>query len=73
VTLHRTQVLLEDWQFIRLQKKARQQGTSVAALLRSLVEKSLGGPPSKKGLDNVMGIGSWEGSGEDHDEELYGD
>lgn len=72
MTLHRTQVLLEDWQFLRLQKKAQQEGTSVAALLRGLVEKSLGGPPSKKGLDRILGIGSADLSGRDHDEELYG-
>ena len=72
MTLHRTQVLLEDWQFLRLQKRAAQAGTSVAALLRAMVDEALGGPPSKKGLDRILGIGSADLSGRDHDEELYG-
>jgi len=73
VTLHRTQVLLEDWQFLRLQKRAAQAGTSVAALLRGMVDEALGGPPSKKGLEKIFSIGAWEGSGRDHDDVLYGD
>lgn len=73
MTLHRTQVLLEDWQFLRLQKRAAQAGTSVAALLRGMVDEALGGPPSKAGLEKIFGLGSWEGSGADHDKELYGD
>lgn len=70
--LHRTQVLLEEWQFQRLQKQARNAGTSVAALIRNLVEKSLEAPTDKHSLDRIKGLGSSGKSGRDHDEELYG-
>ncbi len=69
-SLHRTQVLLEEWQFQQIQRRARRSGTSVAALIRGLVEKSLEPPKKKTGIDAIIGLGAFEPV--DHDEELYG-
>lgn len=71
--LHRTQVLLEEWQFQVLQLRAKRMGTSVAALIRAMVDKGLEPTPTKVGVDAIRGLFSDPGfSGRDHDSELYG-
>lgn len=72
VGLHRTQVLLEEWQYRLLESRAARQGTSVAALIRGMVEDALKPKRGKSGLDSIIGLGSSGKSGRDHDEELYG-
>lgn len=70
--LHRTQVLLEEWQYRMLETRAARQGKSVAALIRGLVDDALKPRGRKGGLDSIIGLGSSGKSGRDHDEELYG-
>lgn len=70
--LHRTQVLLEERQYQQLERRARRDGTSVAALIRRIVEQALLAGSGKTGLAKIRGLGSSGKSGRDHDEELYG-
>lgn len=48
--MHRTQVLLEPWQFELLRHRAAARGTSVAALIRDMVDRDLAGPTHKERL-----------------------
>lgn len=55
-----------------LKDRARREGTSVAAVIRDLVEASLGGSVKRPGLAKIAGMFSAGGDAIDHDEELYG-
>jgi len=74
--MHRTQLLLEEWQYEALRSRADREGRSISDLLREILKTSL--TPSsmtKQGrLGEIKGIGEdAEAYGEDHDRHLYGD
>jgi predicted DNA-binding ribbon-helix-helix protein len=75
-SLHRTQVLLEHRQYQRLKRLARQEGISLSALLRQILDASLAQSISqskKSNLKRLAGLGHDEElSGRDHDQALYG-
>jgi hypothetical protein len=73
--MHRTQLLLEEWQFEELKVMAEREGRSISDLVREIVSERLG----KRGmrsttLDDLAGLVR-EGPadlGENHDHYLYG-
>lgn len=70
---HRTQVLLEDWQYGALKDLAESQGASLSAMVRRLLTAQLR-PQStrRKGLQVIAGIGrDSQATGKDHDQWLY--
>ncbi len=71
--MHRTQLLLEDWQYDGLLKRAEREGRSVSALVRDIIGASLAtpSPVMRAGLDAIAGIGEDAASyGEQHDKYL---
>lgn len=76
--LHRTQILIEQWQYEALRARAEREQRSLSALVRDLLDEALrqdGGPsPAGHPLRQIEGIGEAAGSyGRDHDALLYGD
>lgn len=77
VYMHRTQLLLEEWQYEALRTRAEREGRSLSALVREILRISLASPPPdyRRGrLAEIEGIGEDKATyGEDHDHYLYGD
>ena len=74
--MHRTQLLLEDWQYEALLARAEREGRSMSDLIREILKASLTPSPRSKlnRLAKIEGIGEdAEAYGEDHDRHLYGD
>lgn len=72
--MHRTQVLLEDWQYEALKQQAERQQKSLSSLLRETLNNTLL-PRSrrKRTFRDLEGIGKDSAfSGRDHDEAIYG-
>ncbi len=73
--MHRTQILLEDWQYQRMKTIAEKEGRSLSSLIRDAVTAFLGkgsepGPPRK--LAEITGIAADPDTrGRDHDDVLY--
>lgn len=72
--MHRTQILLDDWQYAALKARAQCEGRSMSELLRDLLNAELGAPGSPAGdLAAVEGVGEDRSAyGRDHDRFLYG-
>jgi len=73
-TYHRTQILLEDWQYGALKNRAESEGASISDIVRRLLTAQLR-PKSarRKGLQAIAGIGKDpHATGKDHDRWLYG-
>lgn len=73
--MHRTQIILEDWQYQVLRAQAEQQGRSMSELVRNILGNALS-PPSrpKRRLSEIEGVGEDAASyGRDHDQFLYGE
>ena len=73
--MHRTQIYLEDSQYRLLKEKARRQGTSLAAVIRLILEEHLAAAPSENDeFASVIGIGEGDGSrvAENYEDYLYG-
>jgi plasmid stability protein len=73
--MHRTQVILEDWQYQALRARAEQEGRSISDLVRETLRSSLAQPPERNNrLREIEGVGEDASTyGEDHDRFLYGD
>jgi plasmid stability protein len=73
--MHRTQILLEDWQYQTLRSRAEQEGRSISDLVREILQAALAkSPRRKRKLDSISGIGEDAVAyGKDHDRFLYGD
>lgn len=71
---HRTQILLEEWQYEGLKALAEREGVSLSYMVRRILTKQLGPrSPRRKGLQAIAGIGrDKKASGRDHDRWLYG-
>ena len=71
---HRTQVLLEEWQYGALKSLAESEGASLSDMVRRLLTAQLRPPSSRRrGLQAIAGIGrDPHASGRDHDRWLYG-
>lgn len=72
--MHRTQIILEDWQYQVLRARAEQEGCSMSELVREILQAALGQPPRQnRRLDEIGGIGEDTVTyGRDHDQFLYG-
>ena len=72
--MHRTQIYLEDTQYRLLREKARRQGTSLASVIRQILEEHLAGRREKDEFASVIGIGEGDGSrvAENYEDYLYG-
>lgn len=69
--MHRTQVMLEEWQYQSLKAGAEQRGLSMSELLREILAEYFGRP--RGGLGAIEGLGEDAGSvARDHDAYLYG-
>lgn len=73
-TMHRTQILLDDWQYAALKARAQREGRSMSEMLRELLTAQLGSPNRSAGsLAAIEGIGEDRAAyGRDHDRFLYG-
>jgi len=74
--MHRTQIYLEDSMYQLIRSRARQEGKTLAALIRELLGEALGGSRSESDpLADVIGIAKGDGSAvaENHADYLYGD
>lgn len=72
--MHRTQVILEDWQYQALRARAEHEGRSISALVREILRTALSGPPERGGspLQEIEGVGEDAAAyGRDHDRFLY--
>lgn len=73
--MHRTQILLADWQYQTLKALAEQEGRSLGELVRDLITRQLRsrGKNAKACLAAIEGIGADRGAtGRNHDRFLYG-
>lgn len=73
--LHRTQILLESWQYDALRSTSEREGRSVSDIVRSILTEALRAPDSPPGgwIREVAGIAyDANTSGQDHDTYLYG-
>jgi plasmid stability protein len=72
-TMHRTQLILDDWQHEALRVRAEREGKSISALVREILGLHLQ-PRTKRGLKRIEGVA--EGPPDlarDHDRYLSGD
>jgi hypothetical protein len=76
--MHRTQVLIEEEQYLLLRTEARRSGKSLGQVIRELIDKGLKRESQKKGGDrsSLAGLeGVFDDEGfdvRDHDRVLYG-
>lgn len=73
--MHRTQLLLEPWQYEKLRSLAERGGTSISAVVREILSEHLGARASRAAerLSDVEGIAEGpEDLGREHDRYLYG-
>jgi hypothetical protein len=71
--MHRTQLMLEEWQYEALRQRAETSGKSISALVREILATHLAARPGAKRLELMEGVA--EGPTDlarDHDRELYG-
>jgi len=72
--MHRTQILLDDWQYEMLKSAADREDRSISSLVRDAVSAFLDKRrrPDASKLAEIAGIGNdSEVSGRDHDRVLY--
>jgi plasmid stability protein len=72
--MHKTQVVLEDWQYEALRSLAEQEHRSISELVREMLTRYLVGNHeiARQRLAAMEGIGAdAQASGEDHDAFLY--
>lgn len=72
--MHRTQILLEDWQYQALRARAQSEDRSLSELVREIIGRALEAPQQQKSrLQRIEGIGEDASAyGKDHDRFLYG-
>ncbi len=73
--LHRTQLLLETWQYDTLRSAAERESSSISSIVRAILTDALrpGEPAAANWIREVSGIADDPStSGEDHDAYLYG-
>lgn len=74
--MHRTQLLIEDWQYEALRTRAEREGRSLSAVVREILRTALTTDSRTRlaGIATLEGIGEDPGIyGEDHDRYLYGE
>jgi len=74
--MHRTQILIEEWQYEALRARAARESRSLSDLIREILRTSLASPVPRgeRRFGEIEGVGEDTGTyGEDHDRYLYGD
>ena len=74
-SLHRTQLMLEEWHYRYLKNTAEREDRSLSEILRDILSKYINERDStrRSSLKEIDGIGAdEEASGRDHDKWLYG-
>lgn len=72
--MHRTQLLLEPWQYEALKTHSERQGISLSELVRRIVSDYLAPAEPESPLLAMEGIGEDAlTTGRDHDQVLYGE
>jgi hypothetical protein len=73
--MHRTQILLDPWQYEQLKAAAERAGVSLSSLVRQAVTQFLSGSRANTAtkLAEISGLGA-DGvtQGRDHDDVIYG-
>lgn len=70
--MHRTQLMLEEWQYEALKAAAERRRVSLSQLVRDILSRHLRPAPSATGLSRIDGIGAdGTSSARDHDQLLY--
>ena len=70
--MHRTQILLEQWQYDALRARAEREGRSMSDLIREILHKALNPDKDKRRLTDIEGIGEdTQTTGRKHDQTLY--
>lgn len=72
--MHRTQILIEEWQYERLRSRAEREGRSLSDLVREILGDALepGVARAAGKLGQIEGIGEDSANyGEEHDRLLY--
>jgi predicted CopG family antitoxin len=72
--MHKTHIVLEDWQYEALRRLAEQEHRSISDLVREMLTRYLVGNHeiARQRLAGMEGIGAdAQASGEDHDAFLY--
>jgi hypothetical protein len=71
--MHRTQLLIEDWQYEYLKSISEEQGKSISEIVREIIAAFIEEGTSGESLSAICGLGEdSEGYGRDHDRLLYG-
>jgi plasmid stability protein len=72
--MHRTQIILEDWQYQALRARAEREDRSISELVRDILRTSLAQPPRRKSqIQTMEGVGQDRlARGRQHDAILYG-
>lgn len=74
--MHRTQLLLEQWQYDALRAAAQREGRSISSIVRRILSEALNADPGRSAhwIRELAGVGEDpSSSGEDHDRFLYGE
>ena len=72
--MHRTQIIIEDWQYQALRARSEKENRSISDLVREILRQALAQPSRSKGrLEEIEGVGEDAASyGRSHDRFLYG-
>ena len=71
--MHRTQLLLEPWQYDALRARAERREISISELVREIVSQYLSGGDRPSGVYRLEGIAAdTKSSAREHDAFLYG-
>ena len=73
--MRRVQILLDPWQYEKLEAAAEREGRSISSLVRDAVTRFLKGSRGRAAtlLAEISGLGAdAEARGRDHDEAVYG-
>jgi len=73
--MHRTQLLLDEWQYEVLKACSERERRSISAIVRAILDDQLSAAPvrSRDPLEQIEGIADEPGRyGRDHDDVLYG-
>jgi hypothetical protein len=71
--VHRTQLLIEDWQYDALRLRAERRSISISELVREILSEYLAAKERPVGVYRLEGLGSdGSSSAREHDSFLYG-
>jgi hypothetical protein len=68
--MHRSQILMEEWQYEALKSLAESEGRSISDLVREIIGNYLE-KDREKSLSQLKGLGADEARGKHHDHYLY--